>query len=323
MIKNKKMLWIAVPFFALSVASCADTDELYRGDRYIGNDFMNNHYSIFDDSLKAVTTAKASYQVPKDKRFEGSGKTDNPSGSGMAGHAQFVEKHAADATVNGEVLPWLYNGSDIANFGLTNAGELADNSLYEQHQFTQNKKLSLIDSSFSKGILSKLYNGQMRCDAWNSYAYLELDETGYGAYFPKELTSSKYFAMVVRGGSNTPDGTGRLSSFDIIVNFYKHPYGEAIQKYAFTMPGVTLETNISAEYTILLGFYWSDIDPAFDPKGIVGMSVTYSIPTDGDFIGDATARAQYPTYSNMEETHDYYLALMLYEIMFPDSTWSA
>jgi hypothetical protein len=89
------------------------------------------------------------------------------------------------------------------------------------------------------------------------------------------------------------------------------------------MPGVTLETNISAEYTILLGFYWSDIDPAFDPKGIVGMSVTYSIPTDGDFIGDATARAQYPTYSNMEETHDYYLALMLYEIMFPDSTWSA
>jgi hypothetical protein len=133
-----------------------------------------------------------------------------------AGHAQFVSKHAADATVNGEVLPWLYNGSDIANFGLTNAGELADNSLYEQHQFTQNKKLSLIDSSFSKGILSKLYNGQMRCDAWNSYAYLELDETGYGAYFPKELTSSKYFAMVVRGGSNTPDGTGRLSELSIL-----------------------------------------------------------------------------------------------------------
>ena len=41
MIKNKKMLWIALPFFALSVASCADTDELYRGDRYIGNDFMS------------------------------------------------------------------------------------------------------------------------------------------------------------------------------------------------------------------------------------------------------------------------------------------
>jgi hypothetical protein len=323
--KTNKWMLVALPLVAMALTSCADTDELYRGDKYIGSDFINNHYNDWDSNLKAVTEAKGSYTVDASKRFEGSGDKTNPSLSGKNGCKDLADKHSEAVTVNGVQLPWLYNGLDIANFGLANAGELADNSLYEQHQFTQNKKLSLIDSSFSYGILSKLYNGQIRCDAWNSYAYLELDETGYGAMFPKELTSSKYFGMVVRGGSNTPDGTGRLTDFNITVNFYKHPYTTNVyEKYSFTFPLVRLETNISAEFTALVGFYWSDF--GFDPKGIVGMSMTYSVPTDGDFVSatdPAAARAEYPTYSNMGETHDYYICLMLYEIMLPDSTWSA
>jgi hypothetical protein len=187
--KTNKWMLVALPLVAMALTSCADTDELYRGDKYIGSDFINNHYNDWDSNLKAVTEAKGSYTVDASKRFEGSGDKTNPSLSGQNGCKDLADKHSEAVTVNGVQLPWLYNGLDIANFGLANAGELADNSLYEQHQFTQNKKLSLIDSSFSYGILSKLYNGQIRCDAWNSYAYLELDETGYGAMFPKELTS--------------------------------------------------------------------------------------------------------------------------------------
>jgi hypothetical protein len=328
--KTNKWMLIALPVIAMALASCADTDQLYHGDKYIGGDFINNHYDIWDSNLQAVTTAKATYDVhgktatQESVRFEGSGNKANPSGSGQDGCGDLRAKHVDAVTVDGVQLPWLYNGLDISNPGGDNAGKLADNSLFEKNQFTQNKKLSLIDSSFSYGILSKLYNGQIRCDDWNSYAYLELDETGYGAMFPKELVSSQYFGMVVRGGSNTPYGTGRLSDFDITVNFYKHPYTKGYEKYAFTFPSVRLETNISAEFTALVGFYWSDFN--FDPKGIVGLSVTYSVPSDGDFVtaeDPTAARAKYPTYTNMSETHDYYLCLMLYEIMLPDSTWSA
>jgi len=325
--KSKKILLILVPFFAMSLVSCADTDELYRGDQYIGggDSFADNRYNVWSSPLIDDAGFLTTYDVTADKRFSGSGDDAHPSGYGMNGYGDLVSKHpeaveypSDDGTSS--PLQWLYNGMDKEPSGI---GQWVDNTPLVGKVYGQTKKMSLIDSSFSKGILSKLYNGQIRCDAWSSYAYLQLDQHGYGALFPKELSQADYFAMVVRGGSNT-EGTigGRLSTFDIQVSFYKFPYAtQKYDKYTFNLSQIKLETNVSAENTSLVGFYFDDFD--FDPEGIVGMSITYSINDDSDAKAYIDGVLQpVITSSDMDTASDYYLCLMLYEVFFPDSTWN-
>ena len=59
MTKNKKILWIALPFLALSLASCADTDELYKGDQYVGggDSFLSNRYHEWNSNYTNVSSA--------------------------------------------------------------------------------------------------------------------------------------------------------------------------------------------------------------------------------------------------------------------------
>jgi len=324
---NKKKLIILLPFLAMSLASCTDTDELYRGDQYIGGgeSFADNRYNVWYSPLQDDLGLVTDFDVPSSKRFSGSGDDSNPSGYGLNGYGDLANKHPeaiqyTDSNGYTAPLPWLYNGMDKMPSGV---GQWTDNTPLVGEVYGQTKKMSLIDSTFSKGILSKLYNGQIRCDGWNSYAYLQLDQHGYGALFPKELNTADYFAMVIRGGSNTDASVGgRLSSFDLQVNFYKFPYSsQKYDKYTFNLSSVILETNISAENTSLVGFYFKDFD--FDPKGIVGMSVNYSIKDDSEAKGYVNGVLEsVTTSSDMDQPADYYLCLMLYEVFFPDSSWN-
>ena len=325
---NKKNALIALlACFALS--SCADTSELYEGNAYVSLVFKENCYSVWSPKL-----LEARIQEKKTlANFHSDGSTEgcyfagsDLNGNLCSGYGQLAERHP-DAIKNGDsTLYWTVpaggvslsdgtfvpGGLDIINNGV---GVWTDPSGLEEILYGQNKKLSRANSGFSKGYLSKLYNGQIQCDAWSSYSLVELDKRGYGTLFPAELHSAPYFAFSCRGGSDTPSGTGRLSRFEIDVTFYKME-SDGYVGTTFTLDQVPLETNISAEDTSLVGFYFDEV--GYDPSGILGMSMTFSIQQDEVQIAGETYRPS----DDFTEESDYYTALMLLEVMFPDSEWN-
>lgn len=305
---NKKLFMLGT--LILSLFSCADSNELYDGDAYVSPIFINNRYNHYDEGLKEakvnpLSRLELTNGVNKNQYFAGSGSYSKP--SDCNGFNQAYSKHPEDfLNSKGEKLLWE---PDIIDSGV---GVWADQSSLYDVAYGQTKKLARVSSSFRNGYLSKLYNGQVRCNAWSSYSLVELDESGYGTRFPLELASGKYFAFSARGGSDTADSNkGRITTFDINVTFYKLDKKNNYTSYIFSLKEVKLQTNYSAEYTSLVGFYFDDVD--FDPKGVVGMSIDYKLVND-----DTT----FVTTSNFDEESPNYVGIMLLEVFFPDSTWN-
>ncbi len=304
---------------AASLASCVDTSELYPAGQYYGGDFMNNWYSIFDSRLKKASeeNVKKSWTLENEEHgyFDGSRVIgEDPTPASIAGWNQFHTWHAKDAGT----LQWTYSGtigSDIVSGDIINHGvgvDVDQSPLYDK-VFSQAKKLSRVSSSFSRGILSKLYNGQVRCDGWSSLSLIELDQSGYGSMFPMELGKATYFCFAARGGSDTSDsGIGRITTFDIHVSFYK-VNGDGYDCYTVNLNDVLLQANYSSNATALVGFYFSDI--GLDPAGIVGMSMTFDLVDDTNILG-------VPTSSDFTDKSEFHTALMVLEVLFPDSSWN-
>lgn len=324
---NKKKL-IAALGLALLLSSCADTSELYKGDAYISQNFLENRYNVWDDGLREadISSKKTLNNVNEDGSTRGCYFAGSEiKGSTCYGYGQLKSRYP-EALVNGDkTLYWTVpsggvrlsdgtfvpGGLDIVNNGV---GKWADQSGLEEVLYGQNKKLARLNKAFSRGYLSKLYNGQIQCDAWSSYSLVELDKGGYGALFPCELHDASYFAFAARGGSDTPAGCGRLSRFDIDVTFYKLEKTGYVGT-TFNLSNVPLETNISAEDTSLVGFYFSEV--GFDPSGVVGMSMTYSLKEDEVTLDGEVIHPS----DDFDDDAKYHTGLMLLEVLFPDSVW--
>ncbi len=313
---NKKLKMLSLPILSMALFSCADTNEVYPGDAYISGNFLLNRYNHWDEGLKEAKTV-GSFELKNDKAstaryFNGSGV--HGSYRDVYGFEQAKSWHPESfRNSKGGDLKWA---PDIVDGGV---GEWREQSALYDVAYGQTKKMTRINSKFGRGYLSKLYNGQLRCNAWSSYSLVELDKSGYGTIFPAELEKAPYFAMSVRGGSDTPGGYPRLTSFDINVTFYK--VGSDNVSYegtTFTMKEVFLQTNYSAEYTSLVGFYFDEIGGDYNPAGVVGMSVTFSMTKD--FAGGEEKTL--PTSDNFDEEAGNYTGLMLLEVLFPDSTWN-
>ena len=329
---NKRNL-CALLLICLSLASCTDTSELYDGDAYIAQNFVDNRYSVWPDKLKNATIkeTKNLVNVKEDGTTDGCYFAGSDlKGSICYGYDQLKARHpeavTVDGTKNGTPLYWtipdggmtlsdgtvVAGGADIMPSGV---GEWANQTPLVGVLYGQTKKLNLVNSAFSRGYLSKLYNGQIQCDAWSSYSLVELDKSGYGTFFPVELHNASYFAFSCRGGSDTPSGSGRLSRFDINVTFYKLE-NEGYTGTTFTLDNVPLETNISAEHTSLVGFYFDEV--GYDPSGVVGMSVTYSLKEDIALVDDVYIY----TSDDFDDDVSYHTALIMLEVFFPDSEWN-
>lgn len=305
---NKKLVLLALPLFLFG----CDTTELYPGDAYIDQDFVKNRYNLYDEGLvEANKSVVATLNNEEDGYFNGSGVYESP--SDCRGYNQAKQWHP-DYFKNskGEDLRWE---PDIDNPGV---GVWSDQSALYDVVYSQTKKLGRLHDGFRKGYLSKLYNGQVRCNAWGYYSLVCLDEGGYGTLFPAELLEGEYFAFAARGGSNSPDGNvGRVSSFDINVTFYKYADDlETLIGETVSLLDVKIQTNYSAEATSLIGFDFEDAN--IDPSGIVGMSMDFSCE---DTYVDQNG-VSHVTSSDFDADSDYYIGLMLLEVLIPDSRWN-
>ncbi|MDY6431176.1 MAG: hypothetical protein SPL00_05300 [Bacilli bacterium] len=324
---NKKIL-LLIPIALASLVSCEDTDELYKGDAYISSNFIANRYNIWDSRIKNASK-EAAVELTNVRGEKGYFSGGDKSTGGIADKYKGMSQAVSWSQQNpkrlndfknskGEYLKWEANAyvgdsfaTDIINKG---AGVWYDQSPLIDIVYGQTKKMSLVNNKFGKGYLSKLYNGQIQCDGWSSYSLVEIDKSGYGTMFPAEIEYAKYFAFSARGGSDTPaaDG-GRISTYSITVTFYKYKDNKYVG-YPFTMKNVDLQTNYSAEYTALTGFYFEDVN--FDPKGVIGMSMTYELVKDGAYVlGEDVS-------DNFDDNVKYHNGIMLLEVLFPDSTWN-
>lgn len=299
----------------VGLASCADTDQLYPGHAYVGQDFIANRYHEWPASLKeASKSSLKTLQNEKGGYFNGSGKY--ASAKDCRGFDQAKEWYP-DYFKNedGSPLYWVdpIIGSDIINGGV---GEYRDQSSLYGKVYSQTKKLTRIKPEFSKGYLSKLYNGQVRCNAWSYYSLVLVDAEGYGTTFPSELSSAEYFAFSARGGRNSADGgIGNVVTFDINVTFYRYKEdGRTIIGESVLLDDVKLQANFSSEWTSLVGFRFADA--GIKPRGIVGMSINLEGLDDPyqDENGDGSS-------CDFGDDYVYHTGLCLLEVLLPDSTW--
>lgn len=177
-------------------------------------------------------------------------------------------------------------------------------SIYEN--ITDNSNLGSIDSSFKYGYLSKLYDGRLKCDGYFQLSRVQLNKTGYGTFFPKQLKDSGTFGIAVRGGSTCEIPLRTKLNFDLHISFYVHiSNSDKYNKVTYNLLNVPIITDDGGS-TELISFF-----NAGEINGAVGMSISFELkePTKTNLTDDMLDK---------EKEH---VALMLYEVLLPESTW--
>lgn len=283
---NKPYKVALILFSSFVLASCGGSRELYKNGQFNSSDFEENWYAEWNNVDKIAPVETHEYDVvpySSDVKF----------GDPITGLKE------GDQYFGDTLLEW---NSDYPheNYGIG---------------YGPTKNLTSIDDSFAYGYLSKLYDGRVRCDGFYTHSRVQLDQSGYATYFPKALNTYKYFAFSARGGTgkkyeNTLD-------IDIKVNYHisffvrNHEEGN-YEKYTFNMSNIALKTNAGGR-TLLNLFYFEDVlgeGWSTALKNTVAMSFTYEL-----------ASSPYDDLSADRKDDNAHFALMLYEVMFPDSTW--
>lgn len=182
-------------------------------------------------------------------------------------------------------------------------------------QYGYAKALSKVDSSFSYGYLSKLYDGRVRCDGYYALSRLQLDKQGYTTIFPKELNSYHLFAFAARGGTDCERTFSTFPTIEMCITFYSYDYNDNIyDAYVFNTGEFQLITNAGGG-TYFVNFYFDEVMGASYQtimNRVKAMSLTFSLKESiYDDLSD-----------DMTKEGVGHFALMLYEVMLPDSTWN-
>lgn len=276
-----------IPF----LASCSKTSELYVDYAYNSPDFMKNYYN---ETKGIRDLGIASYE--SHTMLPGLGYTSTDSLSGI------LEED------NQEGYIW-------------NAGYYED---YDK-EYGRNNNLTKIDESFAYGYLSKLYDGRVRCESKFQLSRVQLDKHGYATYFPKKLVNYKFFAFSLRGATdyeNTYSSPSPLAGtvyVDITINFYKHITNSSEYNVVnFTLPNVPIPCDSGGDTNLVTVYLASDnnnngvIERTYHYliEDTVAMSFEYELKTTREDLTDD---------ASVEKDHHF--AVMLYEVMFPKSTW--
>lgn len=287
--KMNKITFIALALTTLSLASCADVSELYKSDAYSTEVFVDNYYTTWDNRLENSKSVK-SFDVTGEKlrlrKYDGAGTSHN--------------YKSEDMTFNDNTL--AYPG------GADSFGSKEDPKSGYNTTLGYNKKLTNIDSCFSYGVISKVFDGRTSCHGHSSRARLQLKENvGFGYVFPKELNSYKYIGLSLVGGADLPSMRGFDVSINLTVSFYKYNYqAKVFESYDFHLNNILLETMSGTNNVYLYGFYFDDFLEANELKRANAISVNYTI--NANEVLDANP--------------DNNFGALLYEIILPDSTWN-
>ena len=298
----RKRSLIALTLISLSLVSCKRTSELYKDHAYNTGNFDLNYYTEYNnvDKLEINSLTEIDFSIVADK-------ISNPEGN------NFLACLAVEDQLNskGEKLSW-YNDNPEEGY---------------DRDFGPTKCMSQINDKFNYGILSKLYDGRVHCDGYYAESRVQLNKTGFGTFFPKEMKSAKWFGVSVRGASNTYGYKNSTATVNFNFTFYRHIVNsKAVDAYKVSVNNVVVSLHNSVPHGSLLAFYFMEmfaskgLDYSEILNGLVGMSMDYSLvsvspknPGDIDEYGALT--------DDMNDKENPHFAIFLYEMFFGDSTW--
>lgn len=270
------------------LTSCGKVSELYGDHAYNSPNFMENYYCETNGVRELEKNSETKYSLENGVQYFSSNSL-----------TYIKDEDKLD-------YPWA-------------------NGLEMDKEFGRNKNLSKIDNSFAYGYLSKLYDGRVRCEGKYQLSRVQLDKNGYATYFPKELVEFKYFALSLRGATDYENSSASRSplagpvSINLHINFYKHITNS--NKYdvvTFDLNDVNIPCDNGGD-TNLVSFYLREdykyegqtlSSIKYDISNSVAMSLTYELNTTLPDLSD-----------DVKEEKNHHFAVMLYEVMLPDSIW--
>lgn len=284
----KKIKLITLPLLALVLSGCSiATRELYKSGEYNSADFEKNYYTSWNNvnNIKPIEV----------KHFDVTPGISDPDVNEPLVGLKYPDQY----TSNNELLEW---NTDTP---------VSDNG----RGYGPTKNLTSIDKSFAYGYLSKLYDGRVRCDGYYTRSRVQLNKTGYATFFPKALSTYKYFGMAVRGGTGAK--YDHSYNLDCKVNFHVSFYVRDMEKntytqFVFDLNNIKVKTNAGGR-TDFINFYYEDVlgeNWNTMLNNATAMSITYELASSpyDDLVDDMTSE-------------DCHFCIMLYEVMLPESTW--
>lgn len=291
MVRTNIFKSLAILAVLTSVSSCGlDLNELYEADGYNSPVFNENYYRIYPDSINP----------------------DNANNSIQSEKTVLLDENQI-ATTYQEATNKMFD-LDMPNLDYSTDSK---DEKYIGVGYGPTKKMNSIDDIFKYGYISKLFDGQMFCNAKYELVRVQLDERGFGVMFDKEIVTYDYFAINFKVVVNDPNDqiplhTPHLSSIKLNVHFYVKDNGKynkistshVIENMLTN--GIEMNSNMpSGPYV----FYALNLKmmPELDLTRCCGFSVDYELINDEIFN-------QYPQ-------QDLSYAVLLYEVLFPNSTW--
>lgn len=271
---------------AISLASCSKTELLYGENAYNSPVFDENYYLDREDIDELKINQVNQFTI-------------------------WSSKNGLDAI-------------NAAGFNPENRPWLAGLSMDKSEEFGYHNNLDSIEEDFNYGILSKLYDGRVRCEGYYQKSRVQLNKTGYATYFPKSLISAKYFAFSVRGGTSLknplsygpefknegdPGFANRALSVNFTVSFYKFvSETSSYEKLTYQLNNVNVQCDNGGDTNLV---YFPLLD--YELNGVVAMSMEWN-------CNDPRLAEHNLTDDYLDKEKDH-LAMMLYEVFLGQSTW--
>lgn len=298
--KINKNIFVLLPALLL-LSSCGfGLKEAVMGDEYNSRVWNENYYRVWDDKIdvhsennKITEVVERDLDIDRDKVF-------------------FSYADPAFGICEPQYNEYVYTSDDI----------------YSDVAYGINHNMSNIDSSFKYNVTSKLFDGRLFCGGRYEKARVQVAPSnnkaeeaglkdGFGRLFKKELRTADYFAMNFKCSADYKSDKSisipaHRSSIALRISFYlknETGYTQSVVKYRLenehSVPANTGDGDRTNQY-MFFGFKLSssDEDHYLDITRCVGFSFQYELIEDS-----------YVSHYDLGHS------VLLYEVMFPHSTW--
>ena len=287
---NLRLLTILLPTILLTGCGYG-LKEIYPGNVYNSVDYNLNFYRVWDDEIN--------YHL------------DNSQVENKNQEVYQLDKNINKVFTNFNDPNFLMLQSDADGYSYSS-------DIYEpqgdKKSYGQTFMLSKTEQSFKYGYVSKLFNGQMFCNGSYELARVQIDESGFGTKFKKEIGEYNYFALNFKASldyrrdglsTNLPAHNSKIR---LIINFFCKKENQTYHRVPVSYEINEVQTNtpetIGYSNYIFFGFDLTTIEKIDRCSGI---SIEYELIED-----------EYIT-SHSEENWKH--CLLLYELFLPGSTW--
>lgn len=276
--------------------------ELYDGNAYNSPIYAENYYRVYNADIDPNN---------ENNKIEALQEIDL---EGMAA-LTYYNASVFDADIpasSAEERDENSNKLTYADYGLK------DDPQYIGVQYGPTKKMSDVDSTFSRGYVSKLFDGQMFCNGGYELSRVQIDEGGFGSLFQKEVVSQNgaYFALNFKGSGNLiadPSAVvrGHYLKINLHVSFYLKT-GSGFKEVRVSNIIERVPANYGESYSSSSYVFYAFSLGAIDITRCAGVSISYDllevdVGNEGEnkYLNDGTIER----------------SLMLYEMLMPNTTW--